>query len=548
MATPSNTLDQFVTYIPHYELHVAKDWPELKAVETADFNATTLPNFATQTLLINTRKDAHQQIDNVKFQYLGPSIEPSGAMNPIGMLSLDIIEPNGTSFIEKIQNVQTKYDVSNLMGGLIFGLKIFFVGRTADGSDVTVPFTKIIPLHISTIDAKFTHKGGEYHLTFNCSGSAAVSTSLQPDNGLSRSVAFTNKNISFKSSSVRDAIKQLETKLNQNYQDLYETELKNVNGSKQLSYRINLDEEIIGNLYLSTKETYGENEPCQITFTNSIDIASMIRTILYASKEVNEMIAGSRDGLSKEFHPNVRLPVTKASYLLLPDRVEVVFDVQLYKGGKVEGNTFEFDYFFSGPGKNVDVLEFEIRYPSMLNWMSSSKAGTNIHFNNDSNIPKREAASYSQNCTHEDITREICYAKPKDPKSIDATSNDPALTSVVNQIETKGFIKYQAVAVPAARLAFETIGLACAAINPQLSFTIRGHYQLLERVILYPDRDSTSLDPIGISNGAWAKVNIFNADGSAFFYTGHYRILAVENVFSGGKFIQHLTVIMMDRT
>ena len=227
MATPANKLDVFVTYIPHYELHVAGSWEELKEVETTDFNASTSATYATKTLLINTRKDAHQQIDNIKFQYLGPSVEPSGAMNPIGLLSMDIIEPNGTSFIEKIQNVQTKYKVNNLTGGLIFGLKIFFVGRLASGVDFTLPFSKIIPLHIATLDAKFTHKGGEYHLTFNSSGSAGVSTNINPENGLARAIAFTNKNISFKSKTVVNAIQQLEQKLNQNYEDLYATELKN---------------------------------------------------------------------------------------------------------------------------------------------------------------------------------------------------------------------------------------------------------------------------------------------------------------------------------
>jgi hypothetical protein len=545
MATPQNKLDHFVTYIPHYELHVASDWPALKAIESVDHNASTTPTNATDTLLINTRKDAHQQIDDIRFSYACPNVEPSGAMHPISALSMTIIEPNGTSFIEKLQNVQTKYQVNNIMASLTFGLKIFFVGRDESGADVTIPFSKIIPLHIATLDAKFSHKGGEYHLTFNTSGSVAASTATQPNNGLSRSIAYTNKNISFKSSTVQDSIKQLEAKLNQNYEDLYTTELINSNGSKPLTYRIILDPDIAGNVYLSTKDSYGSGELCQLTFTNEEDIGSMIKSILHSSKEVNEMIAGSKDGISKQFHPNVRMPVIQCSYLLLPGKVEVTYNVQLYKGGREEQNTFEFDYYFSGPGKNVDVLEFEIRFPSMLNWMSSTIAGTNLHFNNDSNIPSTEPDSYSKNTIHEDTTREICYAKPHNPVNIPALKNDVALTAVVNSQESKGYAKYQAAAVPAARLAFETVGLACGAINNQLIFSIRGHYQLLERVILYPD--PSEITPIGINNGAWIKVNIFNSDGTAFFYTGFYTIFNVENVFHGGKFTQNITVMMNDR-
>ena len=336
--------------------------------------------------------------------------------------------------------------------------------------------------------------------------------------------------------------------MNQNYEDLYETELKNVNGSKSLIYTINLDKEIVGNLNLSSKENFGIGEPGQFTFTPEIDIGSMIRSILYASKEVNEIIAGGRDEIYKEFHPNVRIPIIKCSYLLGKDTVSVIYDVLMYNGGKTDQNTFEFDYYFSGPGQNVDVMEFEIRYPSMINWMSGSVTGTNLNTNNDSEIPKQFPQYNAENNTHPDITRTEIYGKLKDPKPINALSGDPAFTSVVNSVEGTGHAKYQAHAVPAARLAFETISLLSGAINPQLNFTIRGYYQILERVVMYPEiHDSTASNSIGLDNGAWTKVNIFNADGSPFFYTGFYRILSVENIFSGGKFTQNLTVMMMDR-
>src|ERR1035437_1808631 len=444
MAIPANKLDVFVTYIPHYELHVAGDWPALKAVETQDANTLTTPTQATDTLLINTRKDAHQQIDNVRFLYR----ITSELMRPVGTLSLDVVEPNGTSFIEKIQNVQARYHVSNIQEGLTFGLKIFFVGRTADGTDKTIPFSRIIPLNLTQLDAKFTHKGGEYHMGFNCAGSAAVTSFQHQNDGASRSIAYTNKTISLKSSTIQDAIKQLEQRLNQNYEDVYKTERSNP-GAKPLTYKINLlDPEIAGNLHLSTKETYGDSEPCQFSFSNTTSIETMINQILFASKEMNEIIGGSRDTIFKEFHPNVKYPIIKVSYLLEPTKGTMVYDVHLYKGGRVEENVFEFFYYFSGPGKNVDVMNFDVRFPMMLNWMNSSKFSANKNTNNDSRIPSTDPQNYAKNITHEDTTRETIYEAAS--KQVDAPlqPGDLAHLPAANSTEFTGMAKYQAHAVP----------------------------------------------------------------------------------------------------
>lgn len=541
MANPVNPLDIFVTYIPHYELHAASTWDALKAVQSVDVNAVTDERNRNGTLLINTRKDAHQQIDNVRFRYLAPTADPSGAMQPIDEISLEVTEPNGTFFIEKIQNLANDFQIKDLMGGMCFGLKIFFVGRLKDGSEYTMPFNKMLPLQLVKFDARFSFKGGEYFMGFVSAGTAIASSPLRPQNGIARAAAFTNKNVSFKCKQVQEAIELLEQKLNQNYEDVYSTELKNTAGARSIKYQIKLDSKICGCLNLITKDSFVKDELCQLTFEPNVDIGTMIRQILSSSTEVNQMVASSQPGIAKQFHPGVKMPIIKTMYYLQDDVLNVIYDVKLYEGG---GDTFEFDYYFSEPGKNVDVLEFETKFPNMIAWMSSSISGTELNRNAASQIPSEHPQQHASNNVHPDITRKELYNKPKEQKPIPAAKGDIAWPPATNRPEGTGFIKLEANAVPAARLAFESYGQICSALDIQMTFTIRGHLMILEKVVTQPDGDSQGF---GVTEGLWIKVNIYNKDGSPFFYTGYYRLITVDNIFSGGKFTQMLTVMMMDR-
>lgn len=540
MANPSNPLDIFVTYTTHFELHASNTWDSLKLIETVDNNDSTSDREATGTLLINTRKDAHQQINNVRFRYLGPTSDPSGAMQPIDDVTLEVIEPNGTFFIEKIKNLQETFEIKDLMGGVCFGLKIFFVGRLADGSDYTLPFEKILPLQLVKFDAKFSFKGGEYFLGLYGSGTVVASSPIRSSNGISRAVSYTNKNVSFKSKTVKEAINLLELALNKNYRDVYSTELKNTYGAKEVKYKITLDSKINGNLNLVTKDgSYHKSELQHLTFEPNLDISTMIRSILSSSRDVNEMISESRAGISKQFHPGVKLPVYQTFYYLKDDTLNIDYNIRLYEG---RGETFEFDYYFSG--KNVDVLEFEIRFPNMIAWMSSSISGTELNRNSASQLPSENPEFYCKNVVHQDITRDNIYSAPVEQKQIPALKGDIAYGPAVNRAEGAGHVKLEFQAVPSARLAFESIGQACSALDTQLTFTIRGHYDLLNKVITQPDGSSIGF---GVDKGVWIKVNIFNKDGSPFFYTGYYRLITIDNIFSDGKFTQLITVMMMDR-
>lgn len=542
MATPQNPLDIFVTYTTHFELHAADSWDSLKDIPAEGTNLSTTERSGTETLLINTRKDAHQHIDNVRFRYMGPTVDPSATMMPIADLSLDVTEPNGAFFVEKIQNQAEKYNISNFTSGMIFGLKIIFVGRLENGAEHTLPLERIIPLQCIGFSSGYTHKGGEHHLTFVLSGTAltASASTLSSQNGLARAVSYTNKNVSFKAKTVQEAIPLLEQQLNKNYKDVYDTELENCAGARPIRYKIQLDSEITGDLNLVTKaDSYAIDEKCHLTFTPNVDIGSMIRLILNSSKQVNEMIASSQDKIKKGTEVGVKMPVLQGFYHLTKSELEILYKISLYQGG---GDVYEFNYFFSGPGKNVDVLEFETKFPTMFNWLTASIAGTELNRNANSTIPKNHPEYHKENNIHPDTTRTQLFIQPQDRRCIPVLAGDVAPLPGTNRAEGTGHAKLDSDAVPAARLAFQAIGQMVGAREPIVNFTIRGHKGLLDEIIVYPDGSEQGY---GMTKNLWTKVNIFNADGSPFFYTGKYKMLTIDNSFSNGKFIQILTVCMM---
>jgi hypothetical protein len=541
MANPENPLDVFVTYVPHYELHLSNNWEDLDAIRHVDINGVTEPKRANGTLLINTRKDAHQHIDNIKFTYYGPMVDPSGSMACVGTASFEVIEPNGVSFIEKLTERMKELNITNYSAGAQFGLKIFFVGRTASGAELTIPFNGIIPLHLINLEAKYSQKGGEYNLSMVISSDAIGSSPLRPDNGIARAVGFVNKNISFKASSVQEAIKLLETKLNQNYSDVYATELRNTNGAKEIKYHIELDPKITGGLNLVTKDSYAPGEKCQLTFVPSIDIGTMIRQILMASKDVCDMIGQSNDGIGKEGHPGVKLPILQTFYHVDKSVVNVIYKVVLYEGGD-QSDLFIFDYYFSG--KNVDVLEFEVKFNQMTLWMQSGKNGLEQNRNADSQNATLDPEAFAKDNLPENKTCTRLNSNRPQQKDTPTKSGDPALIPITNRSEGTGFAKHSLEAVPSARLAFETLGKAVGATHNQVTFSIRGHLMLLDRVVYTPDGKGPP--PSGVAKSTWIKVNIFDQEFNQFFYTGKYQLLTIENSFSGAKFTQNLTVTMVD--
>lgn len=546
MAKPMNPLDVYSAYTYHFELHVAKTYAELERERHAASEMTTTPYQANGTLLINTRKDAHQTIDNVRYTYHNPRVDPTGTTAAVSDLNLTIYEPNGTFFIEKLQNALMTMGITDLHRSCVFALKIVFVGRKPDNTVNVDDLPPVwIPLQLINIDADFTYQGGTYGMEFSGAGAGTISGNYRRNNKLAMNDGYTHKNVAFKARTVREALQKLQEKIQKNYDEAYE---QNHRDGRPLRYEIVLDERINGSLDLITKDTWAPDEPRSVTFSSDTSIIEMIKRILLSSKEVSAMISDSAQGLREEFHPSVKYPTFSMRYLLTESEAIITYHVQLYEGrGGPSEKDYEFDFLFATPaGKNVDVIKFEMKYTSLIGWMNwTLNNSVAFHTTMDNEVSTAHPSHYRDNILRPNAkAQKYVDQSPSNKYEIDAKPYDVKGAPGANVRENSGHVQLTHQGAQAARLAFNTIAEIHGATDPQMSFLIRGHYNLLTPSIPLPSGES---DGYGEKDSIWLKVNIKNQQGQEFFYTGYYELFTIENIFDNGQFTQNLTCIMKNR-
>ena len=545
MARPMNPLDVFATYTYHFELHASLDWPTMSNLRYSDANVSTTSTRSNGTLLINTRKDAHQIIDDVVFSYIGPSVNQFGQFVPDGTMKFKVIEPNGAFFIEKLSNLMAELNVTSI-NNLQFALKVFFVGRHPDNSIETIPRCGIlIPMVFQDMDSTFTFKGGEYNLNFVSQQCFAGTDSNSMGNSLL--AGYCNKNISVSASTVKEAITELERKLNENYQRTYEQELINVPKARPIVYKINLDPKINGDLDLICTESFAKGSPVKFTFQPSQTILSWIFQIMRGSDAINKEVGASLDNIKIEGHNGVKIISVLPRYIPKKDKLEIIYDISYYEGGD---KTMEFDFMFTKPGANVDVLGFDIHMKTALAWLANRSTLSVDHaMNTSSTTPSENTKPTVEDTIVKDKTKNKLYNEDI-PYAIPGKNGDIAWLNSTPRSDNTGYIKYKNHAVPGAKMMFATVSQMHSSFEPQFTFTIRGHLDLLEAGIVYPDTEIGNIEKtaVGIKAPLWIKVNMNSPDEShtPFFYTGKYNLMSIENRFVDGKFIQNLLVLMME--
>jgi hypothetical protein len=552
MAKPANELDKYVTYTYHFELHAARSWDELKN-DDKESEARTSRFECNETLVINTRKDAHQVIEDVHFDVIGPI----GTTNtPIGVsdVKMTVKEPGGFSFIEKLKDKMDKLEATNLCN-VVFGLKIIFVGRTADNEVEILPLRQI-PLVLAGIDGSFSPEGGVYHLEFVCNDTMA-STRLGPQ-GQHLNYAFIGKAISFKSKTIEDAFKALEKGLNDNYESIYNTELDNNKKAKKIVYKLEIDPKIKGELASTVKDNRAPDALMNFIFQPTESVTSVISKILNSCPDLCLKIAESSEALKRPLHKGMFMPVITAKVYPQATEVQVRFVVSIYEGGVLGKNTYEFDYFFAGAGKNIDVQTYNVKFTNVLALTATKQlAGAALHLNLDAQASTKEPLYYA-NSIHPNVTQD--ENKRKVTRSeINQKPGDVALLPVPTASSLQGFNTVPFLSLAAIRSAENAYADFGGAIEPEQIMTIRGHYKILESCISHPDKSET--DSVATGGSIFAKVNIYMPDDRTFssskdknavftngkrkfFYDGYYNVYLVTNKFTGGVFTQELRMIM----
>jgi hypothetical protein len=549
MSIPRNELDVFSTYTYHFELHAAKSWESLKNAQYIDQNSYTSPKDANGTLLINTRKDAHQTIDDVRITYHCSNQNQYGEFTPESTMSMLITEPNGAFFIEKIHNVMNKFECADVTS-LIFGLKIFFVGRTPDNKIKQIEMPSIIPMQILEMKSKFSYKGGEYSLEFsslsmNTTFLHTSASDLTPSSA-SALGGYCNKTITLKAKTVQEALDKLQKALNDNYADTYKLELKNP-GARDIRYVIK-NQGVQGKLSLTNNDSFDPTDFTTIVCSKDESILSWIYKICRSSKELNEKIGASKEGIKKEGHPGVKMISVIPKFNSKENYLELNYEVGFYEGGG--DDLYIFDFMFSEPGKNVDVLDFDIAMTSLRAWYTTTSHGIDGDSGWSSRMPKQDPKKFGDDIIVPDVRKDKLTNKIE-VQTPPIKKGDYAYLNIQSKLDDNGHIKFDHDSVPSAKLAFSCISDMNSAVNSQVAFTIRGNLELLTRGILHPDIEyfaGTKAILPGLNSPTQIKVNIRSPDSEhyPFFYTGKYGLGAIDNHFSGGLFTQVLYVSMQE--
>jgi hypothetical protein len=542
MAIPANPLDELINYSYAFELHCADTWEKLAPIADSTLNINTTRTNGVDTLLINTRKDAHQRIDDVRCLFNAAGGYPGFTAG--GNYTLTVTEPGGIFFTEKLQNQLLRYGTGSLMDHMTFALKIFFIGRGPNNEIVGKQLSRLFAMQLQDIDADFTYRGGTYIMNFvSCQGANIVDA----DHPLSKTYGYSDKQIMLKATDLTSAMQQLEDKLNANYQNTYKTDLDNTNKARPVKYTINLDPRISGTMNGVSQESFAPNSDKSYTLPQTMKIEQMINQLISQST-FTQTLGTSQEGLSTQFHTGVKLPIINPRFHLQDDTLEIAYDITLYEGGADNVTKYELDYYFSG--KNVDVLEFKLNLKGLAAYIGSSASGVDQHANTTSTMPQFDPQFYGANVVHEDTTRTGITNQKTSNTPIPVIKGGVAPPQATPVYTYKGLVNQPVNAVNAARISFNTQNAATSASSGQtdpiqLNLTIRGHLNLLESCAIYPDSVKESATGIDL---VWMKVNIYSFDEFGnkfkFYYTGYYQVISVENSFSGGLFTQNLGLLM----
>ena len=540
MAIPANPLDKFVGYTYHFELHAATSIDALKEVEGGT-NESTERNAPNKTLLINTRKDAHQHITEVMFEYISPGSIPGAVAAPLGDISIRVEEPGAAFFYEKIQRAIENGKVTSF-ANLVFGLKIFFIGRLPNDSSEIYDKIPMLYMMLEDFQATFNFKGGVYSMKFAPAAAAAIVTA--PTNPRS-AYAYSFKGFGIEANDLKDALAKMEEAIQRNYDNWFENDVDISSSTvKRIKYKINCG--LDGKFQTSNANSTSEATKFKMTFDQQMQIVDMIHKVVMRSPEVLKQLAASYDANFRPLHKGA------FGYSIIPRVLKgkgedtVIFDIVQYGESDPARDTFDFNFYFSGAGQNIDVLDFDLKIEFGLAMFVGGSSSDDEAGNISGRMQLYSPLDFSRKNVHQDksIAQEV-QSDDKRVRAPELKENDTAHPPVTPSHEIQAYNGHRVDNVSTAREAFSAFTALISATGDEKTLRIRGHAGLLYRCWSGPNSNENGF---GVSSGLWVKVNIYDEQGRQYFYRDYYRLFTVKNVFQNGMFTQELVLIAMPRT
>lgn len=325
--------------------------------------------------------------------------------------SMEIVEPKGIEFMDKLVECATNMDVN--ISSVVYVLKTFFVGygyNEIDGDFVDTIYD-IPGIQFTMIDATgtFTERGGQYQISFVAM--AGGGPRLPQYSRIPQSISFTASN------TLEGTLRALEAKVQSMYQPYFNCVRAQVAAAMKaankdstaalaalqaVTYKIECDDRYknytVTNQSQVSKERPGCTSPANISISANSSIEDAIHAIMHSSLEVHEdMAVGDKSTKVKyEYKIHAQLAQTDkgpvVTYTVKPymqpkemARVSVndMFEkasttntskaiADILKDPKAAANVIHFDYIYTG--KNIDILDFEIKMAQGLTYLQVATA------------------------------------------------------------------------------------------------------------------------------------------------------------------------------
>lgn len=420
-----NPLDDYSSYSVHYVLLACRNTEDARVFTDADKNTETLAAVEqvdrlggavpygqrrdVAYLVMDTRRFSQFTIDRLKYEALIRGWEKSGShANLATTVEMTVIDSVGISFINFIQWLLDKKMQCNF-DGMIFMLRVLFVGHTPSGDTTTVQ-TITIPMMLSKMAMNLDYAKGVYNLEFlpNTNFDARDhSRWLHAGTATTFSTGASN--------TLGGLINSFEDALNKQSLEFFQSARKLLDDAgaarqtdrpggygRQVRYQITIPEtwetmQVAGwgagganeidfrkNLKAQA-ESKGLQTDTTVSVESGLKITDVLDCIFRQVPAIAKLGAGVVDEGFVTFYnyivgitstddffivhvdvvqfrvPNTR-PDTAAE--VAPDVSSMYQEVADVPGGRIPRDFIEYDYIFTG--KNLDVLEFDMQMQDLL--------------------------------------------------------------------------------------------------------------------------------------------------------------------------------------
>ena len=490
MARLYNPLDEFSTYSVHYVMlacrttedakeftNEANNAATLAAIEQVDLLGEAVPygNRDTAFLVLDTRRFSQFTISDLKYDVLINGVEKGGSTGNLATtVNMTIIDSVGIPFLNFLQwlldyKMQTNFD------GVIFMLRVIFVGHKPDGKTETVQ-TITIPMHLFKLELNLDHAKGVYNAEFMPNMNFDVRRHDRWVNIANVTTYYTGKGINKLGPLVHDFERQLNDRSEAFFNSVKQIADTSAGGAspgkfgRQVKYMITIPKEweeftFNGASMAAATETMfkkpnaekdakapqpkvGEVLDSNLSVEPGTTITAVLDTMFRQVSQIADLAAGRREngkegkeGFVTFYKHFVGLTSTDAFVVVHVDVVE--FQVpnvsinstqnvgtnadqfyQMVDGKRIPKNYAEFDYIYTG--KNADILNFDLKLQDLQFLLASNM--------------KLGAGAVAGVSEHGQTDRKVADAKRSE--LVNARAYDPLIMPRLSKDELENFAKF----------------------------------------------------------------------------------------------------------